>query len=209
MFRIALFLATNIAVLALISFIFSIFGFQGLLQSNGVDLDLQALLIFSAIIGFSGSLISLLLSKTMAKMSMGVKIITKPASEYERWLMTIVERQARQANIGMPEMGIFPGAPNAFATGWNKHKALVAVCNPASRRKCLMNWPHSASTPARYRPCSPATRHWPNALKLWKTHAESTGTHTWGLGWLLPRRLLDSDFDYTLPDRQFDELGSA
>ena len=127
MLRIGLFLATNIAVLALISIVFRVFGFEGLLQENGVDLDLQALLVFSAVIGFSGALISLFLSKTMAKMGMRVKVIDKPQTEFERWLLTTVERQARQANIGMPEVGIFPGAPNAFATGWNKNSALVAV----------------------------------------------------------------------------------
>ncbi|WP_339768230.1 protease HtpX [uncultured Paraglaciecola sp.] len=128
MFRIMMFLATNIAVMALISLVFSLFGFQGLLAQNGVDLDLQALLVYSAVIGFSGSIISLLLSKFMAKRSMGVHVIERPENNTERWLLRTVEHQAKQANIGMPEVGIFVHAsPNAFATGWNKNNALVAV----------------------------------------------------------------------------------
>lgn len=128
MMRIALFLATNIAVMALISIIFRALGFQGLLAANGVDLDLQALLVYSAVIGFSGSIISLLLSKTMAKTSMGVQVISQPRSEGERWLVQTVARQAERAGIAMPEVGIFTQtAPNAFATGWNKNAALVAV----------------------------------------------------------------------------------
>lgn len=128
MLRVALFLGTNIAVLVLISIVFNLLGFQGLLQENGVDLNLQALLLFSAVIGFAGSFISLFLSKTMAKMSMGVQVIKEPRTELERWLVTTVERQCRQCNIGMPEVGIFNNpAPNAFATGWNKNAALVAV----------------------------------------------------------------------------------
>src|SRR5690606_16287023 len=83
---------------------------------------------YSAVIGFSGALISLFLSKPMAKMSMRVQTISSPRNELERWLLTTVERQARQVGIKMPEVGIFQqGAPNAFATGWNKDAALVAV----------------------------------------------------------------------------------
>tara|TARA_R110002012_G_scaffold146615_1_gene304923 strand:- start:95 stop:952 length:858 start_codon:yes stop_codon:yes gene_type:complete len=123
-----MFLATNIAVMVLISLVFSLFGFQGLLAQNGVDLDLQALLVYSAVIGFSGSIISLLISKFMAKRSMNVHVIERPENDTERWLLRTVERQAEQANIGMPEVGIFVHAsPNAFATGWNKNNALVAV----------------------------------------------------------------------------------
>jgi heat shock protein HtpX len=123
-----MFLATNIAVMALISLVFSLFGFQGLLAQNGVDLDLQALLVYSAVIGFSGSIISLMLSKFMAKRSMGVHVIERPGNDAERWLVQTVQRQAEQANIGMPEVGIFTHpSPNAFATGWNKNNALVAV----------------------------------------------------------------------------------
>lgn len=128
MFRIFMFLATNIAVMALISLVFSLFGFQGLLAQNGVDLNLQALLVYSAVIGFSGSIISLLLSKFMAKRSMGVHIIKQASNQTERWLVQVVAQQAERANIGMPEVGIFDHpSPNAFATGWNKNNALVAV----------------------------------------------------------------------------------
>tara|TARA_R110002167_G_scaffold97240_4_gene256873 strand:- start:847 stop:1704 length:858 start_codon:yes stop_codon:yes gene_type:complete len=123
-----MFLATNIAVMALISLVFSLFGFQGLLAQNGVDLDLQALLVYSAVIGFSGSIISLLLSKFMAKRTMGVHVIKQASNEMERWLVQTVTMQAERANIGMPEVGIFDHpSPNAFATGWNKNDALVAV----------------------------------------------------------------------------------
>lgn len=128
MFRILMFLATNIAVMALISLVFSLFGFQGLLAQNGVDLDLQALLVYSAVIGFSGSIISLLLSKFMAKRTMGVELINQAQTDTERWLVQTVKLQAERANIGMPEVGIFDHpSPNAFATGWNKNNALVAV----------------------------------------------------------------------------------
>ena len=128
MLRLFLFFATNIAVMALISLIFNLIGFQGLMQANGVDLDLNALLVYSAVIGFSGSFISLLLSKFMAKRSMGVKVISQASDELERWLLRTVEMQAERSGIRMPEVGIFNQiAPNAFATGWNKNSALVAV----------------------------------------------------------------------------------
>jgi len=128
MLRIALFLGTNFAIILLISFTFRLLGIEGLLQQNGVDLDLNALLVYSAVIGFSGSLISLFISKWMAKRSMGVQVIEQPGSEVERWLLDTVSAQARHAGIGMPEVGVFDSAsPNAFATGWNKNAALVAV----------------------------------------------------------------------------------
>jgi len=128
MLRIALFLGTNIAIMVLISLVFQVFGFQGLLAANGVDLNLQALLVFSTIIGFGGSFISLMLSKMMAKKGMGVQIINQPRNDFESWLMQTVKRQADQCRIRMPEVGIFnQSAPNAFATGWNRNDALVAV----------------------------------------------------------------------------------
>ena len=128
MMRIALFLGTNIAILVLISIVFSLLGIDGVLQQNGVDLDLNALLIYSAVIGMSGSFISLALSKWMAKRSMGVQVIENPSDKTEQWLLHTVRQQAERANIGMPEVGIFQAAqPNAFATGMNKNKALVAV----------------------------------------------------------------------------------
>jgi heat shock protein HtpX len=126
--RIALFLGTNLAILMLISVTFRLLGIEGLLLDSGVDLNLNALLVYSAVIGFSGSLISLFISKWMAKRSMGVKLIETPSNEVERWLVGTVERQTQTAGIGMPEVGIFNHAsPNAFATGWNKNSALVAV----------------------------------------------------------------------------------
>lgn len=128
MMRIALFLATNAAVLVLISIVFQLFGFEGILAENGVDLNLQALLVMSAVIGFGGSFISLAMSKFLAKRSMGVKIIEQPANSTEQWLVSTVQRQAQQAGIGMPEVGIFDVAePNAFATGMRRNSALVAV----------------------------------------------------------------------------------
>jgi len=128
MMRILLFLATNAAILVLISIVFQLFGFEGILAENGVDLNLQALLVMSAVIGFGGSFISLAMSKFLAKRSMGVKIIEHPANSSEQWLVTTVQRQAQQAGIGMPEVGIFDAPePNAFATGMSRNNALVAV----------------------------------------------------------------------------------
>lgn len=128
MFRIALFLATNAAILVLISIVFEVFGFEGILAENGVDLNLQALLVMSAVIGFGGSFISLAMSKFLAKRSMGVKIIEQPANRAEQWLLSTVKHQAEQAGIGMPEVGIFNSPePNAFATGMSRNNALVAV----------------------------------------------------------------------------------
>ena len=128
MFRIGLFIISNIAILALLGITFRLLGLEGLLAENGVDLNLQALLVYAAVLGFSGSIISLLISKPMAKRSMRVELIKSPQSQQERWLISTVERQAKQMNIGMPEVGIFPSrSPNAFATGWNRNNALVAV----------------------------------------------------------------------------------
>jgi heat shock protein HtpX len=128
MTRILLFLATNAAVLVLISIVFRLLGIEGILAENGVDLNLQALLVLSAVIGFGGSFISLALSKFMAKRSMGVQIIEQPRNGTERWLLETVAGQAKRAGIGMPEVGIFPSPePNAFATGMRRNAALVAV----------------------------------------------------------------------------------
>ena len=128
MFRILLFLGTNIAVLAVVSIVFQVLGLEGILAQNGVDLDVGSLLVFSAVVGFSGSLISLFLSKTMAKRGMGVQLISSPSNRTEQWLVDTVRRQAEQAGIGMPEVGIFHAPePNAFATGANRNNALVAV----------------------------------------------------------------------------------
>jgi heat shock protein HtpX len=128
MMRILLFLATNAAVLVLISVVFQVLGIEGILAENGVDLNLQALLVMSAVIGFGGSFISLAISKFMAKRSMGVQIIERPGNSSEKWLVETVRRQAQQAGIDMPEVGIFQSPdPNAFATGMRRNHALVAV----------------------------------------------------------------------------------
>ncbi|MFW8566877.1 protease HtpX [Orrella sp. 11846] len=125
--RIALFLITNIAVLAVLSIVLSITGADQFLTHEG--LDIPTLLVFSAIIGFGGAIISLLMSKPMAKMSTGAKVINPqaPANARERWLVQTVQQLAERAHIGMPEVAIYEGAPNAFATGAFKNSALVAV----------------------------------------------------------------------------------
>lgn len=128
MLRIALFLGTNIAIIMLISVTFRLLGLEGLLQQNGVDLNLTALIVYSAVIGFAGSFISLLLSKTMAKAGMRVQVIEEPRDAVQRWLVSTVQEQAQRAGIRPPEVGIFDHpSPNAFATGWNRNDALVAV----------------------------------------------------------------------------------
>ncbi|WP_078118147.1 protease HtpX [Thiosocius teredinicola] len=127
MMRLLLFLGTNVAIIALISITFRVLGIDDLLAENRVDLDMNALLIYSAIIGFSGSFISLFLSKFMAKKTMGVHMIEEPQNRDEQWLLQTVKQQADAAGIKMPEVGIFQGSPNAFATGWNKNDSLVAV----------------------------------------------------------------------------------
>lgn len=130
MTRILLFLATNVAIMVVISIVFQVLGIESMLAENGTQLNLEALLVMSVIVGFAGSAISLFISKWMAKRSMGVQIIDPqaPANDTERWLLSTVQRQAQQANIGMPEVGVFDSPdPNAFATGANKNNALVAV----------------------------------------------------------------------------------
>ncbi|MEI7795729.1 MAG: protease HtpX [Methylococcaceae bacterium] len=126
--RIFLFLVTNLAVMVVIGTIFNLLGLHSSLAANGVDLDLKKLLLMSAIIGSAGSVISLFMSKWSAKRGMGVVVIESPKNQTERWLLDIVARQAQQAGIGMPEVGIFESPePNAFATGANRDSALVAV----------------------------------------------------------------------------------
>lgn len=126
--RIVLFLLTNAAVLLLISLIFQVLGLGEFLSQQGVNLNLQTLLIYSGVIGMSGSMISLMMSKWMAKQSMGVYVIGQPRNTTERWLLDVVARQAEQAGLGMPEVGIFESPdPNAFATGMSKNDSLVAV----------------------------------------------------------------------------------
>jgi heat shock protein HtpX len=126
--RLVLFLATNIAVLLVLSISLRVLGIDSLLDQQGVDLDLNALLIFSAIIGFSGSLISLAISKFTAKHLTGAQVIQRPSNPTEEWLLKTVQRHARRVGIEMPEVAIYSAPePNAFATGWNRNAALVAV----------------------------------------------------------------------------------
>ncbi len=126
--RIFLFVATNFAILVLISIVFSLFGIGGTLKSNGVDLDLNALLILSAVIGFGGSFISLAISKWAAKRSTGARVIEQPTNEMERWLVDTVAKQAAAAGIKTPEVAIYEANDvNAFATGARRNSALVAV----------------------------------------------------------------------------------
>lgn len=128
MTRLFLFLATNIAVVALISITFQILGIEGLLMQNGVDLNMSALLVMSAVIGFGGSFISLAISKWSAKRTMGVQVINSPSHPQEKWLVDTIAHQSEQAGISSPEVGIFQSdAVNAFATGMNRNNALVAV----------------------------------------------------------------------------------
>jgi heat shock protein HtpX len=123
--RIALFLITNIAVMVVLSITLSILGVNRYLTANG--LNMGALLVFSAVVGFTGSIISLLLSKTMAKWSIGARVIDPPATPDEQWLVATVKRLAEKAGIGMPEVAIYEGGPNAFATGAFRDSSLVAV----------------------------------------------------------------------------------
>tara|TARA_R110002167_G_scaffold23038_1_gene81970 strand:- start:4670 stop:5551 length:882 start_codon:yes stop_codon:yes gene_type:complete len=126
--RILLFLATNLAIILVASITLSLLGVSSTLQANGIDLDLGNLLIISAVFGMAGSFISLLISKWMAKRATGVQLIEQPRNADEKWLFDTVAELAQEAGIGMPEVGIFPSAQsNAFATGWNKNAALVAV----------------------------------------------------------------------------------
>ncbi len=126
--RIALFIATNIAVLVVLSIVLSLFGVDSLLQQNGVDLDIRSLLIFSAVFGMGGSFISLAISKWTAKRLTGAQVITQPANRTQQWLLDTVKRLAQQAGIGMPEVAVFQSPEiNAFATGMSRNNALVAV----------------------------------------------------------------------------------
>lgn len=124
--RILLFLATNLAVLLIASITLNLLGVGHYLEGSG--LNMTSLLIFCAVFGFAGSFISLFLSKFMAKRATNTHIITQPRNDDERWLMETVAELSEKAGIKMPEVGIFPAQQsNAFATGWNKNDALVAV----------------------------------------------------------------------------------
>ncbi|MCW8824828.1 MAG: protease HtpX [Gammaproteobacteria bacterium] len=126
--RIFLFLMTNLAVILVLSITLRLLGVDRILDAQGTGLNYNSLLIFAAVFGFGGSIISLLISKWSAKRMTGAVVIEQPANQTERWLVETVQRQAEMAGIGMPEVAIFPAQePNAFATGANRNKALVAV----------------------------------------------------------------------------------
>jgi len=126
MTRIFLFLATNVAILLVLSIAMKVFGVESMLEDTGMNVT--GMLIIAGVIGFGGSFISLAISKWMAKKTMKVHVIDKPRNRTEQWLVETVKRQAREAGIGMPEVGIFDSPdPNAFATGMSKNNALVAV----------------------------------------------------------------------------------
>ncbi len=122
--RILLFVLTNVAVMVVLGVVTSLFGLN---RFMGPNVQVGQLMIFSLVIGFTGAIISLLMSKSMAKMSMGLKIINQPANADEAWIVETVRKFADQSGIGMPEVGIYEGEPNAFATGAFKNSALVAV----------------------------------------------------------------------------------
>jgi len=123
--RIVLFVLTNLAIMLVLGVVSSLLGVDKFLTANG--LNLGALLGFALVMGFGGAFISLLISKPIAKWSAGVQLIGQPQSADEQWLLDTVRKFANQAQIGMPEVGIFEGEPNAFATGAFKNSALVAV----------------------------------------------------------------------------------
>ena len=123
--RIVLFLLTNLAVMLVLGVVTSVFGLNRYLSAYGMNYG--SLMVFSLFIGFTGSIISLLMSKQMAKWTTGLQLITQPRTADEAWIVQTVQRLAERAGIGMPEVGIYEGEPNAFATGAFKNSALVAV----------------------------------------------------------------------------------
>ena len=123
--RVALFLLTNLAVIAVLSISARILGVDRFLTANGLNMGM--LLAFSALIGFGGAFISLLMSRTMAKWSTRARVIERPGNEDEAWLVDTVRQLSKKAGLPMPEVAIYDGAPNAFATGASKSKSLVAV----------------------------------------------------------------------------------
>ena len=126
--RIALFLATNMAILLVLSISMSIFGIEGILDEQGVDLNLNSLLFISSVIGFTGAFISLAISKWMAKKSMGVVLVLSPKNDTEEWLLKTVTGISAKVGIKTPEFGIFNSQQlNAFATGSSKNNSLVAI----------------------------------------------------------------------------------
>ena len=125
--RIFLFVATNLAILVVISITLRLLGVDRIMNQSG-GINFNALLVMSMVMGFAGSLISLFLSKWMAKRSVGAQVIETPSNATEQWLFSTVKRQSEKAGIGMPEVAIYDSPDiNAFATGWNRNNALVAV----------------------------------------------------------------------------------
>ena len=126
--RVALFIATNLAIVLVLSIVLRLFGIDSILDEQQVGINYEALLVFSLILGFGGSFISLALSKWMAKRSTGAQVITQPRNAAESWLLATVENQARQAGIDTPEVAVYDSPDmNAFATGARRNSALVAV----------------------------------------------------------------------------------
>ncbi|MBP9652710.1 MAG: protease HtpX [Brachymonas sp.] len=123
--RIVLFLLTNLAVMLVLGVVTSVLGLNRYLSAYGMNYG--SLMVFSLFIGFTGSIISLLMSKQMAKWTTGLELITQPRTADEAWIVQTVQRLSERAGIGMPEVGIYEGEPNAFATGAFKNSALVAV----------------------------------------------------------------------------------
>ncbi|MDN4038165.1 protease HtpX [Massilia sp. YIM B02443] len=123
--RVILFLATNVAIMLVLSVSASLLGVNRFLTSNGLNLGM--LLAFAALMGFGGAFISLLISKPIAKWSTGARVIEQPSNSTEQWLLNTVAAQAQKAGIGIPEVAIYEGEPNAFATGATKNSSLVAV----------------------------------------------------------------------------------
>ncbi len=123
--RVVLFILTNLAVMLVLGVVTSLLGVNRFLTQSGLNIGM--LLAFSAVVGFTGAIFSLLISKPMAKWSTGAQVIENPSSETERWLVETVRRLATKSNIGMPEVAIYEGEANAFATGAFKNSALVAV----------------------------------------------------------------------------------
>jgi heat shock protein HtpX len=126
--RIFLFLATNLAIIFVLSISLRLLGFEGFLDQQGIDLNLNSLLLFAAVFGFGGSFLSLAISKWTAKRFTGARVIEQARTSQEQWLVNTVQRQAQAAGIGMPEVAIYDAADvNAFATGMSRNNALVAV----------------------------------------------------------------------------------
>ncbi len=126
--RIMLFVVTNLAIVFVLSVVLSLLGVGRILDARGVGLDISNLVVFAAVFGFGGSLISLAISKWTAKRLTGARVITTPGNEVERWLVQTVQRQADRAGIGMPEVAVYDAPDmNAFATGMRRNSALVAV----------------------------------------------------------------------------------